>query len=464
MKWFLSGSSEVFTKKKELFMNINFMNIKMLNVLSLLSGVAIFMVMSASAMEADKSLQLLSTQRLDSGWKEGGIVVPITLKAARLSKTLEGLLESVVGASGKPIPIPTGNIDSATLKFVVELMEHVALGNTTQQLTAQIEKKLGNIFTKLLQTISYGDLFKAIEYLGIEDILREPWTLALIQSLQKKGTDKNSVEKALSNLDLELSGKAIVAKYWFLNYGVLNNEGRPVFILPDLDYGFSFAELLKYNILPKVEQSGHGWELDCEGYRINDFAGFQKIRKVSDVTDLRLANNKLTVLQPGVLNGLTGLKMLYLANNKLTALQPGVFNGLTSLEVLDLSKNKLAALQPGVFAELKGLLMLNLSHNNLATLEPGVFAGLKEVTWLDLSYNKLTALEPEVFRDFQLDLLYPDRGLYEVYLSGNPLDPSQIKRLEDALPRYQARTEKPGKHGQHIQYLYTGPAMSIIHF
>ena len=74
--------------------------------------------------------------------------------------------------------------------------------------------------------------------------------------------------------------------------------------------------------------------------------------------------------------GLGSLRELRLYNNRLTALPPGVFAGLGSLRELRLDDNRLTALPPGVFETLTALTRLRLSGNpGSASFLPGAATG-----------------------------------------------------------------------------------------
>ncbi len=119
-------------------------------------------------------------------------------------------------------------------------------------------------------------------------------------------------------------------------------------------------------------------------------------------------------LRPGTFRGLSGLWELYLNNVGLRDLAPGVFNGLDGLYSLSLSNqpgedgealplaNELASLPPGLFRGLP-LASLRLANTGLGELDLSLLADLATrdpqfSLHLDLSGNGLGALPPELLR------------------------------------------------------------------
>ena len=85
---------------------------------------------------------------------------------------------------------------------------------------------------------------------------------------------------------------------------------------------------------------------------------------------MRLDDNDLTSLPPGIFDKLTALVFLDLSGNALTSLPPGIFDRLTVLETLLLADiNTLTSLPPGIFDKLTALTRLNLCGNSLTELE-----------------------------------------------------------------------------------------------
>ena len=110
--------------------------------------------------------------------------------------------------------------------------------------------------------------------------------------------------------------RTLLAKYWFLNYGDPFSRN---FIFPDLDYGFSIAELQQFH------SASWFWKpLTSVGGGKKPFDG-----------------NRLSYLPPKVFSNLTSLEGLNLANNRITNLEPGVFDGINPNCDISIQSNQL---------------------------------------------------------------------------------------------------------------------------
>ena len=162
---------------------------------------------------------------------------------------------------------------------------------------------------------------------------------------------------------------------------------------------------------------------------------------LSGLTKLFIQENRLTALESGTLTGLPALTELWLYSNqldeladdalaetprlrqlilwgnRLTELPSGVFSALTGLETLSMSNNQLAGLPTGVFSGLGALRILTAHENNLAELPAGVFAGLSQLASVNLDLNPGTPfpLDVQLERTDTTDLAAP--GPAQVVLS-----------------------------------------------
>ena len=114
--------------------------------------------------------------------------------------------------------------------------------------------------------------------------------------------------------------------------------------------------------------------------------------------ELWLNNNSLTDLQPGLFKGLSNLTHLRLFQNKLTELREDVFVELDSLLDLDLRLNLLSSVQSGVFKGLSQLMNLSMDYNKFAELKLGIFDGLKNVQEIDVDHSLIEKVEVNVFK------------------------------------------------------------------
>ena len=122
-------------------------------------------------------------------------------------------------------------------------------------------------------------------------------------------------------------------------------------------------------------------------------------RGLPGVRLLRIGPHRLERLELGMFEGLSGLEELFVERRQEGSLTlvPGAFRGLTSLRGLYLAENQIKSLSPGAFGGLGELWYLILSFNELHSLEPGVFEGLDKLETLFLHANELDALVPGAF-------------------------------------------------------------------
>ncbi|XP_043202964.1 leucine-rich repeat neuronal protein 1-like [Amphibalanus amphitrite] len=114
--------------------------------------------------------------------------------------------------------------------------------------------------------------------------------------------------------------------------------------------------------------------------------------------ELDLSGNNLTTLGEQQLSLQQQLHQLQLADNQLSELRRGALEGLGRLERLDLSGNKLSSLEDGVFVATPRLHWLSLARNSLRSLDHEALLGLGELEILDLSGNQLTRVPSVAFR------------------------------------------------------------------
>ena len=97
---------------------------------------------------------------------------------------------------------------------------------------------------------------------------------------------------------------------------------------------------------------------------------------VPNLSQLRLDNNKLSVLSSRLFHPLTKLVLMDLSTNSLQAacdscLSRKSFKGLGSLIVLNLSRNKISSLQQEMFTDLGNLQSLDISVNTIHRVTSG---------------------------------------------------------------------------------------------
>ncbi|NXC45480.1 LRC19 protein, partial [Penelope pileata] len=112
---------------------------------------------------------------------------------------------------------------------------------------------------------------------------------------------------------------------------------------------------------------------------------------LQNVAKLNLKNNKITLKHNDerILLRLTNLTELYLNENVITVLCNNSFYTLTKLTILDISNNHISTVHQAAFAGLYQLSALNLSYNRITQLDPDVFSSLKNLRALNLQNNFL---------------------------------------------------------------------------
>jgi len=158
---------------------------------------------------------------------------------------------------------------------------------------------------------------------------------------------------------------------------------------------------------------------------------------LSQLKELYLQGNEISVVAERALNGLKGLRILNLADNKVQSLPEELFLDSPEITEIYLQNNSLTAMAPRLFTKLDQLVVLDLSYNALSSTwmnggagdnnhrsgegeggpagensenerasPPGTFGGLIRLVLLNLGHNRLTHLVPESFRDlYSLQIL-----------------------------------------------------------
>ncbi|XP_055954422.1 toll-like receptor Tollo [Patella vulgata] len=107
--------------------------------------------------------------------------------------------------------------------------------------------------------------------------------------------------------------------------------------------------------------------------------------------DLDLSDNRISSVEPGLLDDLVNLRHLNLSHNAITHVYKGTFTppGLTKL---DISVNQIKFITQGSFDNLTDLIQLNLTSNKIASLPKNIFQHLISLENLFLKRNTLKAL------------------------------------------------------------------------
>ena len=110
-----------------------------------------------------------------------------------------------------------------------------------------------------------------------------------------------------------------------------------------------------------------------------------------------LSGNEIVALPASLFESVPLLSQLRLENNKLSVLSSRLFHPLTRLVLMDLSANSLQAdcdscLSRKSFKGLGSLIVLNLSRNQISSVQPEMFSDLTNLQSLDMSANTINRL------------------------------------------------------------------------
>uniref|UniRef100_A0A8C8RS33 Leucine rich repeat containing 19 n=1 Tax=Pelusios castaneus TaxID=367368 RepID=A0A8C8RS33_9SAUR len=130
-----------------------------------------------------------------------------------------------------------------------------------------------------------------------------------------------------------------------------------------------------------------------------------------NVTILHLNNNSITLndTDKKILQRFTNLTELYLNENAITVLQNNSFCNLVKLTILDISHNSISTIEQAAFIGLNQLSKLYLNHNKISQMNSDTFTTVKNLMVLSLEDNLLKYFD--VKASFEL---------ITVTLNGNP--------------------------------------------
>lgn len=116
-----------------------------------------------------------------------------------------------------------------------------------------------------------------------------------------------------------------------------------------------------------------------------------------DLKELRLDENRITVIAEEAFKNVTHLQRLLLDGNLLTdeGIVPGTFQDLVTLRELSLARNSLT--HPPPFLPGEVLVKLNFQENQINHIPVRAFVGLNKLERLDISNNQLHTLSQGVF-------------------------------------------------------------------
>lgn len=136
-------------------------------------------------------------------------------------------------------------------------------------------------------------------------------------------------------------------------------------------------------------------------YNNFDSINSQVFAHLSNLQELNLQGNAISVVGDHGFDGLSALSVLNVASNRLVNLAPELFAETRELREMYLQNNTINVLAPGLFSDLTRLLVLDMSENQLTEewVNAATFTGLVRLVFLSVSNNNLTRLDAVIFRD-----------------------------------------------------------------
>ncbi|XP_078366293.1 uncharacterized protein LOC144650486 [Oculina patagonica] len=141
--------------------------------------------------------------------------------------------------------------------------------------------------------------------------------------------------------------------------------------------------------------------------QVNDIVAVENGAFPADIRIINMGNNKFNFKHENQFTNLSQLNQLYLYNNLITVIPDTAFHGLTALRTLDLDDNQIGRILKVMFRDLSSLNTLDLRNNDIAFIEDGTLTVMPTFNLLDLRDNQLTTLPMGGdFHNKQLDRLY----------------------------------------------------------
>lgn len=159
-------------------------------------------------------------------------------------------------------------------------------------------------------------------------------------------------------------------------------------------------------------------------------------KNASNLKDLHLKLNKLTIVQENAFKNANKLEQLDLSGNEIMNIEDFGFQGLRHLRTLKLNGNQLKVLRNQTFFDLENLEYLHLYSNQLRTIETHALT-LPKLTEIFFGHNKLRILPNDLFlnapsvevaefRDNQIirigDTFFDCHDIYSLNLENNPIE------------------------------------------
>lgn len=125
----------------------------------------------------------------------------------------------------------------------------------------------------------------------------------------------------------------------------------------------------------------------------------QAFSGLQNMNELILTRNEIRDLQPRTFVRLPNMVRLDLGNNMIPALFPLMFKGsMQSLEELSLNDNPIVMIGEAAFSSMSALKVLYLGDGHLRYLKANMFKGLDKLQILQMDYNYISYLQDELFK------------------------------------------------------------------
>ncbi|XP_031230923.1 leucine-rich repeats and immunoglobulin-like domains protein 2 isoform X2 [Mastomys coucha] len=122
-----------------------------------------------------------------------------------------------------------------------------------------------------------------------------------------------------------------------------------------------------------------------------------KVFKLPHLQFLELKRNRIKIVEGLTFQGLDSLRSLKMQRNGISKLKDGAFFGLNNMEELELEHNNLTGVNKGWLYGLRMLQQLYVSQNAIEKISPDAWEFCQRLSELDLSYNQLTRLDESAF-------------------------------------------------------------------
>ncbi|XP_078317919.1 uncharacterized protein LOC111104517 isoform X2 [Crassostrea virginica] len=222
--------------------------------------------------------------------------------------------------------------------------------------------------------------------------------------------------ESLEHLEIKSAGTLTMAESLFYHVPKVTHitiTSSHVTRMPDLCQSSNLEYLnLTNNDIHSIDLSG----LDCENDTIlselatvildkNSISNIFKrnFRSTPYITDLRIADGRLSAIEDDTFSSLKRLVYLDITNNSLTKISPSMFRENPDIQVLGLGRNRLSNVHNETFETLQDLIVLTLDDLGLDDLVWGSLYSLRALKDLQLQNNRITTLNQEVL--FNLNYL-----------------------------------------------------------